>query len=319
MRPQQSKCVGFLPAHLLCLLLPSLWTVHRGLAQPLSGVIYFAQGVSINLARMAERSVWELARALLWAVVVGVAVAVMQVLAGEEEPLRIMVPALLVFVVVALLLELWPRYQWGSRIRNAFSSVAARSPIAIRIERRTRSASLEGERGLWDFKRDGDRAMQEVTVVMGEMTRAMQRATKKTHRNARRFVKATARGVDMEKAYSLGEKSAKDINAHAAKMEKLEARFRKARTTMLENYTSWRQGQPSDADLGSWTAALAATAESAREAREGSESYRDSVMALRKQNVSRPINQATDRLVATLKRLIENILALENFSREAES
>jgi len=106
------------------------------------------------------------------------------------------------------------------------------------------------------------------------------------------------------------------MDRHAAKMERLETRYRESRVGMIRNYTDWLQGQPTDAQLGDWRSVLQGMGTSSKEAKRGAGAYRESVRELRRQNISRPMNQATDRLVAALTKLIENIAATERFCKE---
>jgi hypothetical protein len=126
------------------------------------------------------------------------------------------------------------------RLRRVSSGALARSPITVEVRRRVRTAGPvlpEGERGLWDFRRDGDRAMAAMTTIANEMSGAMDKQTKRMNRHSRRMGRAAEHGVEVERAYALSESAAKDLNAHATRMEELEARLREQRVSMIQNYT----------------------------------------------------------------------------------
>ena len=209
--------------------------------------------------------------------------------------------------------------QW---VRSAWSGLASRSPIIVRVERRTRPTAPPGERGYWDFKRDGERALAAMVKVLDAMTAEGERNTKKTIRNTKRLkAAARRRNLSTKKAYALHERTAKDIDSYAARMERLEERYRKERVRMIENFLAWRATHTTEAELAKWRASLGidALAASSTDAREATEGHRDSVREMRQQNVARPVNEATDRLVAVLTKQIENIEATEAFCREVSA
>ena len=258
----------------------------------------------------------DLLRPFLWALVAGVAVAVIQVLAGVRKPLALLLPALGASIVVAIIVELWPRLELSRRLHSALSALAARSPIEVRIQRRPAPVVREGERGLWDFRRDGERAMNAMNDILTEMAREIAKAGKRLQRHTRRMSRATARGVNMERGYELAEQAAKEIERHAARMERSEVRYREQTGTMIRNFADWLQSDPDNAQVREWLMLLQGMADAAAEGRQGIEGYRESVRDLRNQNVSRPLNRATDRLIAVLTKVIEDVAATETFGRD---
>ncbi len=214
------------------------------------------------------------------------------------------------------LFEFWTRFDWGKRLRFLVSRIAERSPIIITIQRRPPATPLPpGERGLWDFLRDSERAMTQMNLILGEMTRSMQKAGQRAERYGGRMNRAAARHYDVERAYPIGERSAKAIREHAAHMESLEVRLRQEREQVIRDRTAWLRGQPPGTDVSTHLAGLRVMGEAAAGARTATQQYRESVRGLRQQNASQPINQATDYLDAVLTRVIENMEATERFCR----
>jgi hypothetical protein len=239
-------------------------------------------------------------------------VAVIAVLAGTTKPLAVLVPALAAFLIVALLVELWPRLHVGVRVHGAASWAMDRSPVLVDVRRRP-SATVppQGERGWLDFRRDGERAAKDVSVVVEEMTKAMERQSKQTNHHARRADRAARRNYSAERIYRLTEAAAKDMNSHAARMEGLEQRYRTAQLGMIQNLTDLLRVQP-DAELGD----LTPVADVAAESRTTMRAYRDSVQGLRDQNISQPMNRATERLILVVEMFYEDVDTTERFFRQ---
>jgi hypothetical protein len=85
---------------------------------------------------------------------------------------------------------------------------------------------------------------------------------------------------------------------------------------MIQNYTDWLRGQPTDAQLDDWAANLQMMGEGSTAGRRSTEGFKQTVEGLRRENISRPMNQATDRLVAALTEVIQDIAATERFCEE---
>lgn len=260
-------------------------------------------------------SLRERIRPLLWALVVGVTVAVIQAAAGVRNPLGLLLPALGVFVVVALVLEFWPWLR--PRLARLLRVAMARSPIIveIRVRRRPKDTFPEGERGIWDFRRDGDRAMAAMSSLMQEMTVGTMKSSKEVARHARRMGKLVAGPFTSEQMHKRGQKAGRDIERHAVAMEGLETRYREQRESMIQNYADWFHSQPGEGPVAAWRAELQTLAGVIAESVVANTAYLDSVKALRGQNFNQPMNRATNRLVAVLTRMVENLTATEQFCR----
>lgn len=113
--------------------------------------------------------------------------------------------------------------------------------------------------------------------------------------------------------YKLSEDYAKDVDSHTAKAERLEARFRTERIGMIANFGDWIAGQPAGTDMSGFIAELLEMGTITAGARQSVAGFLGAVLDLRKQNISQPVNAATERLVAVLDRQIENLGAIERF------
>lgn len=205
---------------------------------------------------------------------------------------------------------------FGSRIGSAFSVLAKKSPVSVRVERRRRTPAVQlppGQRGLLDFRRDGERARDAATEILQRMGEEMDKYTKAVSRHTRRMEKANKGGPTVEHVYKLTEAYAKDIDSYAVRTERLEALFRVERVRMVENFHAWIAGQSPGTDISGMLDELRETGQITAGARGSVEGFRQAVVDLRQQNVSQPVNRATDRLIAAVSNQIENLLAIETF------
>jgi hypothetical protein len=167
---------------------------------------------------------------------------------------------LLTCIIVALTLT---AIEQRARLGTAWDRlpVAFRSPVVRKHPPPTKPQPASGPRGLWDFRRDADRAITTMTTILKKMAAEMNRSTKLNVKHARRMATAAQAAPSVEKSYKLASQTAADINRHAGVMEEFEAAYRKARVSMTQNYTDWFTGQGAGTDLNSWATALEGMAE----------------------------------------------------------
>jgi hypothetical protein len=216
---------------------------------------------------------------------------------------------------VALLLILGSVVKWSGLLdRLPFE---LRSPLVKKRGRTPKPQPPVAPRGLWDYRRDADRAAALVNKTMEEMSVEMGRQTKRSTAHAKRMGTAAKGSVSVERAYELAAKAAADINKHAAAMERLEANHRSASNAMAQNFSAWLAGTPAGTDLSSWMTALRQIAQASRAGCASTDGYRQSVVALRRQNINQPLNQACERLSDVLGKIIENIRGTEQFAESS--
>jgi hypothetical protein len=277
-------------------------------AEPASSAqAWFAAAVGLALTLAA---VYEHFRKKETAQATGVLLAALGLFAwaGLQGPIYYVA----VIVAAAILI---PWLIWGRRPRRAWAAFVAWLPFTIQRKRRQEVVTgPPGERGLWDFRRDGDRAMELMTALLLEMTASMEGHSKKLGRHGRRMDRQSRRNPSVERAYKLSERSASDIERHAVTMDSLETRYREATADMIQNFKDWLGGQPSGTDLTVWKTALRAMGVGAKEGVTGTKAYKKAVQGLRAQNTSQPINRATDHLVVVLDRIIKDMDAAARFA-----
>jgi hypothetical protein len=185
--------------------------------------------------------------------------------------------------------------------------------------RQPTSTPITAPRGMWDFRRDGDRASRKTNQILLEMGREVNRSTERTVANGKRMQDAAQRNLSVEAAYKLGSEAARDIGRHAVAMERLEVPYREALSSMTRNYMDWFRGQAPGTDLSDWAKMLDEIAIISRGGVASISGYRDSVKGLRDQNTSQPMNMACDRLMQVLTRVVENIESTEKFCLESRA
>jgi hypothetical protein len=232
---------------------------------------------------------------------------------GTWAPLLLLVGVVMIVTGLGgLTYDAWPyiRERWG-RLPIEF-----RSPIIRKGPPKPRP--VLAPRGMWDFRRDGDRAMNTMTATLKRIVVAMQRSTKRVNRHAKRMNAAAAKpNPSVEKGYKLGKAAAADMTRHAKTMEGLEATYRTARIVMTENFLEWFKGYPAGTDLSAWATNLREIAETSRASVEGIGANRQAAQTLRNQNINQPFNQATERQIAVLTWFIEDIENTEKFCQES--
>src|SRR6266699_1287857 len=190
-----------------------------------------------------------------------------------------------------------------------------RSPIVQKRPVIKPNPVVLGERGLWDFRRVGDRAMGEMNTLLLRLGREMDRGNKRVMAHAQRMAAAAKRKPDVEESYKLSAKAGADIEKYAKTLQGVVDRYHKARVDMIQNYSDWFNGILAGTNLGDWPDTLRQIAASAKLAANSTEGWRQSVVELRNQNTSRPMNQACDRLSGVLAQLEQDINATEEFCK----
>jgi hypothetical protein len=174
---------------------------------------------------------WRIGSALgLWGLALGAAAWAYSAGQNGRNPglaFWLYVAALVLFgagFVVFFWTWLWPR------AKRTLERLAERSPVVLQspVRWRVRPGRPLAERGWMDFLRDGRQAEREAVTIMGELTREIEKNVKRMNEHTRRIQEAGKRGPDLDRFYRLTSKSAKDIDKHAAKMERLEKRLRDA-------------------------------------------------------------------------------------------
>ena len=215
-------------------------------------------------------------------------------------------------LLVVLLAVVVPWLIWGRYPTRTRAASLARSPIIV-TRRAPASTPQAGERGILDFRRHAERsayAMNDVLIKVGDETA---RQGKRMQRHTRRLERAKEKGVGIDKLYRLSERAARDLNSHAADLDRLETRLRKERETMITNTTAWLRYVPPADEADQFRAVFRELSGTAKGARLSTEQYRNAIRGLRRNNISQPVNVAADNLVEVVSRLVEDMAATERF------
>jgi hypothetical protein len=197
--------------------------------------------------------------------------------------------------------------------------VSARSPFDIRLTWRTSALNLPDstELGFLDYELGFKVGMVAVNEILG-------RITKETEKNARDTNTSTAQlkrlvGAPVKQRIRGAKKSADAFTSYAKRLERLEAQYRAACQQMTTNFLNWIRTAPEGNDFQSFDPTLSSLAKSSRGSSTSTVSYRDTIQESRNLKVSQDVNRATDRVIAAVNRLIEDIDGLIKFCGEGRA
>ncbi|OLC26571.1 MAG: hypothetical protein AUH40_03560 [Chloroflexi bacterium 13_1_40CM_65_17] len=160
------------------------------------------------------------------------------------------------------------------------------------------------EKGYLDFERGYLKATQAATKTLKAFTAEMNAQTPKLVTQTART--ETIQGTSVETRLRVANETAALIDRHAARFERLEVTYRAQCEAMSMNLVDMLSTAPSSGNLGEFPNVLATAQEHTAGSRESMAGYRDAVIKTRKMRVSQPLNQACDRLILVLDRVIED-------------
>jgi len=265
-------------------------------------------------------------RSVVWGIIVGLIVTVLQVGAGQTNPLQLLRPSLGAFIAVALTFEILQQEAVRSCIRSLFRWALSLSPFEVQISVRRRRAvrPRPGERGLLDFQRDAERAQMLAGKVLVSISKAMDGMSEVNQANAARMTKLVQSKADIDSRLRMANKAAKPLAAHAREMEDLRDQLRQQLVATKDNYKSWldwlRERPIDRSEFANWQDQLNGMRDASKAGRTGINTYLQSVRQLRKHNLAQSFNEATEHLAQALGGMIADIDDFSSFcSREANS
>lgn len=191
-------------------------------------------------------------------------------------------------------------------------------PIQFRspVVRRPRESSDDepGELGFLDFEARADAAMRESSRTLNAIANEIQALGKTVRRFSPRF--ANAAGMSPKSKLSLGRDSGSKMDAHARRLEVLQAAYRPQVEEMASNYLERLRSAPA-ASLMGVRDSISRLRDAAAEARPSAVEIREAVQLVRRQSVQQLINRATDRLDTVQGRLISDIDSVTRFTTDA--
>jgi hypothetical protein len=125
-------------------------------------------------------------------------------------------------------------------------------------------------------------------------------------------------GAPVDKRLRATNHSARLIDDHASRFERLETTYRAQSTAMTVNLVEMLNTTPATGSLGELPGVLATTAGQTTASRASMASYRDTVRSMRQMRVSQKLNQSCDRLIRVLDRVMEDSDAILKAYAEAQ-
>jgi hypothetical protein len=192
------------------------------------------------------------------------------------------------------------------RLGDQFGALDQRlgRPRLIRTAKRQSTPPVEADKGFLDYERGYLAATQAATktlnAIAAEMTLQSPKIVAQTARTQ------ATQGTSVETRLRVANQTAKLIDRHAARFEGLEKTYRARSEAMSINLVDMLSTVPATGSLGEFPDVLEITQRQTAESRQSMAGYRDAVTKTRRMRVSQPLNQACDRLIAVLDRLLED-------------
>jgi hypothetical protein len=209
---------------------------------------------------------------------------------------------------------------WGSRgITNILGRLTARLPFEFRSPMVRKVPTLvipplDAPLGFLDFEAEATAALKRMTKHLGLISRETESLGKTLDRYTPRF--ASAVGWSPEAKRALGRETGAKIDEHARRMEDQQVLLRQGIDAMAVNYVE--RIRYADADgVSQLRPSIVGMQDSTASSRPSIIGLRDATITIRKQNVQQSINQASDRLIDVLGRLVSDFDAVTRFTTEA--
>lgn len=205
----------------------------------------------------------------------------------------------------AALVVLWSAAT-AEPVRRRTQSVVAGLPFTVQVAWRgnLKAPRIAADKGFLDFEKSYLKATEDATKTLNAFAAEMNRQNPKLVAQTART--QTTQGASVETRLRVANETAQLIDRHAARFERLEKTYRAQCEGMSTNLVDMLSTAPASGGLGEFPNILAKAQEQTTTSRESMVSYREAVKQTRKMRVSQPLNQACDRLIAVLDRVVED-------------
>jgi Zn-dependent M32 family carboxypeptidase len=241
-------------------------------------------------------------------------VAILAVWAGTRDPLTLLYLAFAAFVIVAIAFEVLQQ-PWGRRWIPHF-------PFDFRITMARKDAQpkpppVAVERGFLDYEMDAMRGINAANKLLGLIAKELARNTRDTTTSAARL--SALKGAPVEKRVRGAKKAADALSAHANRLGRLEMEYRAACHQMTSNFLHWIETAPEGNDFETFDRNLVELAEITKASRASTLAYRNSVHESRQLRVSQDVNGATDRVIAVVDKLVQDVESITKYCVDAHA
>ena len=220
--------------------------------------------------------------------------------------------------VFAALVVLWSAVT-AEPVRRRSQSVVALLPFRVQIAWRgnLRAPRIEVEKGFLDFEKAHLEGTQAATKTLQAFAAEMTRHTPKVVVEGAKLQQL--QGAPVDKRLRATNRSARLIDRHASRFERLEKTYRAQSRAMTVNLVEMLNTTPATGSLGQLPDALATTAAQTTASRASTAGYRDAVTNMRQMRVSQKLNRSCDRLISVLDSVLEDSDAILKAYAEAQS
>ncbi len=187
-------------------------------------------------------------------------------------------------------------------------------PRLVRTMPRVTVPPQPGERGFLDYERDWGRAIGASTKLMEKIGQEMGRNTGRVTRDAGRL--AAAKGAPIKTRIRRAQESARTLKKHADRLEVLEVQFARNIKVMSENYMALL-ANPTTRQAVSIPGPLTTMRAGSIASRQSTNTYRSTVLEMRKISVEQTVNQQSDRLASVLGKLSDDMGSVVTFCDQA--
>ncbi len=172
-----------------------------------------------------------------------------------------------------------------------------------------------GELGALDLELLMTRAQNESNKVLGRIGNAVERIGSASERYSPRLAAAASSPTEVK--VRLSKQYAREVGKPIDAMERDEAAYALLCNDINEYGIRRFQAFPPETDLAQLRPTMEAMVASVQGAKTGTQAYRDAVESQRRQNLQQQINEAADRQLEVIDRLLADLTRVEEFARNA--
>jgi len=232
--------------------------------------------------------------------------------AVTPETGRLLVITAAVFGVTELVYSGWVRVKHPLATRLP---ITVRSPIVRKPTDEIVAPLPDPPLGFLDFEAAALGAMDRVRHTLEGMTGESQKVTADMTRYTPRFEAAVNKSAASK--IRLSREFAAKLVRHAERLEAREAALRTDSETMATSYLRRLEAFPPQADLTELRAQIVQLRDTTGDTRATSNGYRSSLVGMRENNLERSINEATDRMILAMTRVVSDFDRTVRFANDA--
>jgi hypothetical protein len=171
--------------------------------------------------------------------------------------------------------------------------------------------------GALDFEQAATDAMTRMSRTLGKMTKDLGRSSAMIQSYVPRFEKLAAKDASTKAKIRLSRDFASRFDGFAKKLEAREEDLRRDTEAMASNFLSRIVAFPPGTDLTDLRATISRQRDIVTEARASQAGYKAAVIGMRAQNLEKATNEAADRHIAVVGKIISDFDRVNRFCTDA--